>query len=76
MPILSITDNVTGTNKIRVAVTNKDYKTMRYLETCGGFLRFNMEIYSDDKVKQTDKETLLPFLHTVFMNKELINNQF
>jgi hypothetical protein len=76
MPTLSITDNVTGTNHIKVPVTNKDYKTMRYLETCGGFLHFNMEIYSDELVKKTETETLIPFLHTVFGNKELINNYF
>jgi len=76
MKTIILVDNVKGDTKIKVDVSEKHYKTMEYLQTCGGFLRFNMEIYSESKKGKTDKSTLLPFLCDVFSNKKLIESYF
>lgn len=78
MKTIILVDNVSGDTKIKVDVSEKHYKVMKYLKTCGGFLRFNMELYSETKGVRggTDKAKLLPFLYDVFSNKSLIESYF
>jgi hypothetical protein len=69
MKVIQISDNTATSQMMQIAVTNKDYKTLEQLQYCGGFLRFNMSIYDEQKKRcKTDKDNLIPFLEKVFVN--------
>lgn len=76
MKTLQLQNNIEGAKVQEIPVSNKDFRTLEYLQYAGGFLRFNMCILSDEGKGKTNKEILLPFLYSVFLNKELINSYF
>ena len=76
MKTLQLQNNIEGAGIEEIEVSNKDFKTLESFQYDGGFLRFNMCILSDEGKGETNKEKLLPFLHSVFLNKELINSHF
>ena len=77
MKTLQLQNNIEGAEIEEIEVSNKDFKTLESFQYAGGFLRFNMCILSDEGKGKTNKQKLLPFLHSVFIiNKELINLYF
>lgn len=76
MKTVEIQNNVEKSPIETIGVSEKDFKTLEVLQYAGGFLRFNMSISTEGGRGKTDKAKLLPFLHTVFMNKDLINSYF
>jgi len=78
MKIIVLADNVNiNPKQLKLEVTNKDYKTLLDLQYAGGFLRFHIDLYDENKERKASQlDLLLPFLHEVFVNKELINSYF
>lgn len=77
MKHLKLTSGNMPSQTIAVKVSNSHFRKLNELRNIGGFTRFQISLIEETKDKaQTDTDTLLPFLYTIFANKPLINAYF
>lgn len=74
---LILTTNDGNNESETVIVARKHYTKLQDLEYCGGFKRFDIELYDNTIPKQTSEtKKVVEFLTKVFENKPLIQSYF
>lgn len=77
MYLIELASNEIKPKRVGLIVTNKQLKQIEHLQTLGGFLRYQVDIYSDDvKSGKIDKEAFSQFLFEVFKSSQVINYFF
>jgi hypothetical protein len=77
MYLIELSSNEIKPKKIGLIVTKKQLKQIEHLQTLGGFLRYQVDIYSDTiKTGKLDKEAFSQFMFEVFGSSQVINYFF
>ena len=77
MYLIELTSNENNPKKIGLIVTKKQLKQIEGLQALGGFLRYHVDIYSDNiKTGKIDKGAFSQFLFEVFGSAQVINYFF
>jgi len=77
MYLIELSSNQIQPKKIGLIVTKKQLKQIEHLQTLGGFIRYQVDIYSDTiKTGKLDKEAFSQFMFEVFRSSQIINYFF
>jgi uroporphyrinogen-III synthase len=77
MLLIQLRTNDTKSKKIDLIVTEKQFKVIEELQTLGGFLRYQIDIY-DDTIKKGKLDILAfnQFMIEVFNSAQIVNYFF